>query len=76
MTTKNCANGPKLVRKVFCAKFPVFILLLCISHMLQQLWRVRTESAKLYLNLFKKSLYAKTNQDFENCFTIARDTQI
>ena len=24
MTTKNCANGPKLVLKVFCAKCPVF----------------------------------------------------
>ena len=26
-------------------------------------------SQKLYLNLFKKSLYAETKKDFENCFS-------
>lgn len=70
--TDNCKEERNALKSVW----PESILLLCIFHMLQQLWRWLREGKNgisqgdipYFLNLFKKSLYAETKQDFEDCF--------
>ncbi|XP_048589237.1 uncharacterized protein LOC116618843 [Nematostella vectensis] len=78
-------NGPKVILTDNCKEernalksiWPLSTLLLCTFHMLQQLWRWLHESKNnvnladrpFILNLFKKSLYAETEQEFENSFS-------
>ena len=71
--TDNCKEERNALKSVW----PTSVLLLCIFHMLQQLWRWLHESKNsisqadrpYFLTLFKRSLYAETKQDFENCFS-------
>ena len=71
--TDNCKEERNALKSVW----PTSVLLLCIFHMPQQLWRWLHESKNsisqagrpYFLSLFKRSFYAETKQDFENCFS-------
>ena len=71
--TDNCKEERNALKSVW----PSCVLLLCIFHMLQQVWRwlhegshnINQSDRPHILNLFKKSLYAQTKQEFNNCFS-------
>lgn len=71
--TDNCKEERNAMKSVW----PTSILLPCIFHMLQQLWRwlhegkngISQADRPSFLNLFKKLLYAETKQDFEDCLS-------
>ena len=70
-------------KEMFWSVWPTSILLLCILHMLRQLWRVRTVSAKSCISTFSRSPYMLRQKKILRTasvnfwmITIARDTQI
>ncbi|XP_032226009.1 uncharacterized protein LOC116609235 [Nematostella vectensis] len=71
--TDNCKEERNALNSVW----PSCKLLLCIFHMLQQVWRWLHETSHginqvdrpYILSLFKKSLYAETEELFEDCFS-------
>ena len=70
--TDNCKEKRNTLKSVW----PSTILLLCIFHVLQQLWRwLHENSHKInqadrphILSLFKQCIYAETEELFENCY--------
>ena len=70
--TDNCSE----LREALSKRWPASILLLCVFHLMQQVWRwifekkhsVHRSDRTVILLLFKRVVYAKEEEEMENAY--------